>query len=1061
MRRRSDSIPRPGLRARRAKKVSVSARFTVNEPHQGESVALVPPLTGPVVFLSPPNIPRLPILRNPDLNPAYQPKHDLPFAVSMSVSKYRWTAVTTSARSTCKSGRIGILPALSTHASSGSDQFNITSPLHFHTFSTISWTISKYLPDLAVTTHNFLLIPCDIDLRILFLQSVSWIHSILSPSEPETDDLSGVSSNQSTPKRKFEEAFSPPEATSVAPPRPESIDSRHPRSEGSGAESAKGNVDELRTPIIAGSQDGKKSARMRPPMRSSIACLRCRRSKIKCDNDGGNSPCETCIKAGHKCQYPEAPLPPKRNDPPAGGRQEREGMHERKRAKKADDVPGFDSEKSAAYAEEVLSYPFLTGDVWDQVLGIYRLHFATELPFVHLPTLKEKMSRRHGKDADPSSELNLVLLGILTLTARFHPDLVKYVAHMSTSHGGNTRPRTSQSKIDPSAASEFFANALTTALGPLKTAMTAVSVERVQAFLMLGLYEWSQRYPYSGSGAWIYVGVAIRLAQILRLGLDDKISKSQDNTAQGPRLLSGSSRGSSEIGITKEIRRRTMFSCLILDRLLACGNERVSSLRSEDLRIQLPCSEMAFDLALDVHTGFLTPFQEERSRPINDDSVLGRFIRLVDIWGSISRYSSTGGRVWERVPPWDERSTFMKLKGEFRRFMLDLPDTFTLSRSNYYRHDNHQATNMYVSLHMLASLCQIVLEREYLPFLPIRCGAPQGPLDPRMVLLTEVPDGFWEESAGNIFGAARDIIDIVEICREKLPQSSLTLFTVWTAAFVGIYAAHFPHMDRRNQILNQEDVGRGAGEDFDITQGGATGVAYQALHKMTACLQGADNYLRQFHEMDRYFTRAKSEFHLYTGKGKSAAEGPAERRLSIRLGEEKGVLESENPRGIQVSKERTIVPEDRQRLYQPESFDESRGSTTERSSSMGISEGYPPRLTPSMAFKAINNPSSLSTAPVEPLPSILEPQRESFPSTERRDSTRTTSSQLELPGHYPDDPPMGIVEFSMDQFSFLESQRIGKILNDLQEFSGAGSFGGLSWNDLDAEERPYSGLRSG
>jgi Fungal Zn(2)-Cys(6) binuclear cluster domain len=41
-----------------------------------------------------------------------------------------------------------------------------------------------------------------------------------------------------------------------------------------------------------------------PRMRSSIACARCRRSKIKCLNSGVNTTCRACQVSGRECTYP-------------------------------------------------------------------------------------------------------------------------------------------------------------------------------------------------------------------------------------------------------------------------------------------------------------------------------------------------------------------------------------------------------------------------------------------------------------------------------------------------------------------------------------------------------------------------------------------------------------------------------------------------------------------------------------------------------------------------------------------------------------------------------------
>lgn len=564
--------------------------------------------------------------------------------------------------------------------------------------------------------------------------TITSLQSILSPPDPSADETANSPAAQSvlsTPKRKFEEAFSagPTETLSVPPtptlPHPPPSLAYHNHSikgfvpvGGTVAGHGPGHVDSRSSAgAVMSVFDDKKAVIKRQPMRSSIACLRCRKSKIKCDNDGGSSPCETCIKQGKDCKYPEAtPMPPKRSEQVAGNKAERDTGSDRKRLKKIEDVSKAGGQYSAiAHADEILSAHYLTPKLWSEVFDIYRLHFATELPFLHMPTIKEAMGPRFkASRGGTSPDTNLVLLGVLTLTARFHLDLVKYATRTASSQAGAARSRPVQSKPDSSAASEFFAEALRKALGPLGTTMTTASVERVQAFLMLGLYEWSQVQPTTGGlAAWMYVGVAIRMAQALRLGLGDKAdSRSRGRTNKNGLGSPDKPPPLPEQTIAKEIKRRTMFSCLILDRLLACGKERVSTIRSEDLQIQLPCNEWAFDLSKDVKTGFLNgPLNEQDTDGAVDDSVLSRFVRLVDLWGEISKFSFAGGRLVEDHPPWDPRTKFYQLRKRLEAFYSDLPSTFTLSTSNYHRHENHQASSVYVSLHMLGSVCQIMLHR--------------------------------------------------------------------------------------------------------------------------------------------------------------------------------------------------------------------------------------------------------------------------------------------------------------------------------------------------------------
>ncbi|KAK4199443.1 fungal-specific transcription factor domain-containing protein [Triangularia verruculosa] len=676
------------------------------------------------------------------------------------------------------------------------------------------------------------------------------------------------------------------------------------------------------SPSSPGPVDSRRGANARrPAQRSSIACQSCRKSKIKCNNTGGDSPCDTCIRNGKECTYPEAPpVQPKRSEPPAGPKAE-QGT-ERKRVRRMEDIVKMEGAMPAALiAEDVLSVPYLNEAVWSQLFDIYRLHFATELPFLHLATLKEKLgSRFRAKPSDTSPEINLVLLGILTLTARFHQTLVSYVTvpKNASSAAATPKPQPPGPDLKASVASEYYAEILTKALGGLRTSMTVASVERVQAFLMLGLYEWSQAVPrVGGMAAWMYVGVAIRMAQALGLGHGDGEPRRKFNTRTA--LTSRPAMPASQMIIAKEIRRRTMFSCLILDRLLGCGKDRVSTIRSEDLRIQLPCAEMSFDLSEDVYTGFLNPIPGfDKKRPISD-SVLGRFVRLVILWGEISRWSFSGGRFIETEAPWNPASKFYQLREKLEGFYGDLPPNFQWCDSNYYKHENHQASSVYVSLHMLGAVCRIMLHREYIPFIPIRCDRPIGPLDEPVFAEGQEPAGFWNSSAEEIFRAARDIVDLVEICGDKLPMSALVLFSVWTSAFVGIYAVHFPHMDTKGHMVPE------LSGDIEITKNGPTGTTFATLKQMSRWLKLAETYCNYFREMACYYEKVKSDWDKHGGGGRPGI-GHGGKHISVRLGG--GGLEEWRQQAPKITNNGEIIP-----TGGPDGDDKqsSRDSTTEPS----------------------------------------------------------------------------------------------------------------------------------
>lgn len=63
----------------------------------------------------------------------------------------------------------------------------------------------------------------------------------------------------------------------------------------------------LQTPAFAVANGGTDVTGRRPEssrMRSSIACIKCRKSKTKCDNKGLGSTCSSCATSGKECIYP-------------------------------------------------------------------------------------------------------------------------------------------------------------------------------------------------------------------------------------------------------------------------------------------------------------------------------------------------------------------------------------------------------------------------------------------------------------------------------------------------------------------------------------------------------------------------------------------------------------------------------------------------------------------------------------------------------------------------------------------------------------------------------------
>jgi hypothetical protein len=167
-------------------------------------------------------------------------------------------------------------------------------------------------------------------------------------------------------------------------------------------------------------------------------------------------------------------------------------------------------------------------------------------------------------------------------------------------------------------------------------------------------------------------------------------------------------------------------------------------------------------------------------------------------------------------------------------------------------------------MHVVYFLSLIVLHRAYLPFLPLRCNEPVGPLDepayPREQYA--VPDGFWRDSTRELFRAARNMMDLVIACQERgvLVETPLVGFAIYNAAFIGLYAAHFSHMDvdgylSSRQLLSPSSTGSGISQPQLSTR-----KSLDILRDMRPRLGLATGWFRTLNRLHSYFVKVKKDF---------------------------------------------------------------------------------------------------------------------------------------------------------------------------------------------------------
>ncbi|KMU80755.1 hypothetical protein CISG_08698 [Coccidioides immitis RMSCC 3703] len=206
-----------------------------------------------------------------------------------------------------------------------------------------------------------------------------------------------------------------------------------------------------------------------------------------------------------------------------------------------------------------------------------------------------------------------------------------------------------------------------------------------------------------------------------------------------------------------------------------------------------------------------------------EECVLSRLIRIIRVWGSIAKWSCAGGRRIDQYPPWHPDSQFNRLKELLIEFQEGLPRNLQYSARNTDTHIMYKNTLApYSLMHIIYFLSVIVLHRSYVPFLPLRGMDPQGPMDEPSF----PAEGFRRDITREVFRASRHMIELVKTCYERgvLMETPLVGFAVYNAASMGVYAAHFNHMDQEGYICSKPsstDVmpGLGGQGQAEIPQG--------------------------------------------------------------------------------------------------------------------------------------------------------------------------------------------------------------------------------------------------
>ncbi|KAJ5477027.1 hypothetical protein N7539_007171 [Penicillium diatomitis] len=233
-------------------------------------------------------------------------------------------------------------------------------------------------------------------------------------------------------------------------------------------------------------------------------------------------------------------------------------------------------------------------------------------------------------------------------------------------------------------------------------------------FLLLGLHEFGTCH---GGRSWSFGGQALRMAYALQL---------HQELESDPLLGKGNGAGSQLSFTDREIRRRTMWACYLMDRYNSSGSQRPPIGNDRFLQIQLPIKESHFQMEIpgpteDLDGEVLNPVPDDSGQISNARENMGvsaYIIRAIVIWGRIVDYLNLGGKRKDPHPLWHPSSVYMQLKRQIEEFSASLPGVLAFNYENLQIHAAEKIANQFIFLHIITHQNMLFLNQFAIPLAP-------------------------------------------------------------------------------------------------------------------------------------------------------------------------------------------------------------------------------------------------------------------------------------------------------------------------------------------------------
>ncbi|KAJ8120341.1 hypothetical protein ONZ43_g2927 [Nemania bipapillata] len=270
--------------------------------------------------------------------------------------------------------------------------------------------------------------------------------------------------------------------------------------------------------------------------------------------------------------------------------------------------------------------------------------------------------------------------------------------------------------------------------------------------------------------SWSLGGQATRMAYALQLHKDLEYDPTRPNPSTQLSF------------IDREIRRRTMWACFLMDRFNSSGTDRPMFVKEETIRIQLPIKEKLFQLDMPGPTEDLqgrvphpVPTNEGQLSVAKDNmGVAAYMIRAIALWGRIINFLNQGGKEIDEHSMWDTDSEYACLLKQAEEFPDNLPDGLKYNAENLHLHKTEGMANQFLFLHISVQQNILFMNR-------FAVSSPSGNSQ------ADVPQTFVTQAGSRAFAAANKISELLKDAEPYMIAAPFVGYCAFLSSTVHIF----------------------------------------------------------------------------------------------------------------------------------------------------------------------------------------------------------------------------------------------------------------------------------